>query len=366
MRQKVKSSHAIQAIAYFQKKREDGFRADHCFVLPWAERGNLWDFWADGRTSPGTEWRFLVWVFRQLSGLTEAVAEMHGLEGENLRHGDLKPENVLCFRDDSQSAITPIRLVLTDVGLAKAHEKATDQRKQQRDITSTSVSTVRYQAPELETQSNETRILSQDFDVWSLGCIYMEFVIWLLYGLDGLVRFTAETEQFWQPTGEEGLRGAKVHERVDVWLSHMANWDSNRPTDIALERLVGLIKRNLLVVGVESLERGEDQSAPPAAPKPSKSSIGGRIMRHFSGKKAGGGGGIPGKATIVPGSTAPYRSSSKEAATRLREITSALSAVEIESSGEGAGREKERRPPPPQPTSGGAMATKKKRWRPIR
>jgi len=187
----------------------------------------------------------------------------------------------------------------------------------------------------------------------------MEFVVWLLYGLDELVRFTKETEQFWQPTGEEGLRGAKVHERVDVWLSHMANKDGRCPADTALGRLVGLIKDSL-VVGVRSLE--EENSAPPAPPT-ARTSSWSRIQRCISRKKmrGSGAGGISNETATVSGLTTPYRSSSAEAAKRLREITDELKKSEIESKGEGNRGEMNGPPPPPRPDPTGKKATKKGR-----
>jgi serine/threonine protein kinase len=337
IRKEVKSDHVMKAIAYFQQRHINSQTLDHCFILPWAQRGNLRDFWIDGQTSSKTD---LNWVLRQLLGLIEAIAEMHGLKGDrNLRHGDLKPENILCFQDDPQSEI---RLVITDVGLAKTHAKATDKRMEMQEFTSTKVSTSRYEAPELKAQDDKARVLPRAFDVWAMGCIGMEFVIWLLYGLTGLVRFTDETMEFWESTGEQKHRAAnlRVHRRVETWLSYMASEDGRCGADTALGKVIKLIKDDLIVVKVRSLAPEEDGGDPaPAQPKSSK----GKWSRLLE------------RTVNVPVFRVPYRSSSAEAAKRLRKIADGQAARNVGPSGPG------NTGGPPPPGSSDKKNKKKKR-----
>lgn len=236
---RFRSDHLIKAIAYY---RHDEY---HYFMFPWAEYGNLWEFW-DNQAS--LEKPYLVWVFQQLHGLAAAIEELHGqTDSMNCRHGDLKPENILCFRDtgrkDNSRPPTP-RMVITDVGLAKRHNEATQLRQ----ATNTKVSTKRYAAPEMETIPNG--VLSRRFDIWSTGCIFLEFVIWILYGRAELDRCTKANSTFYQIVDDQGGRiTAKVHPTVKGWISYIRkDWRCLKGT--ALGRLIDLIDNKLLVVNV--------------------------------------------------------------------------------------------------------------------
>ncbi|KAG8162572.1 hypothetical protein KVR01_008337 [Diaporthe batatas] len=95
------------------------------------------------------------------------------------RHGDIKPENILWFKDDKSHPGFGI-LKLSDFGLTTFHRAWT---------TAVNVEEVRvthtYSAPEQQTEET----LSRPFDVWSLGCIMLEFVTWILLGSEGLTKF---------------------------------------------------------------------------------------------------------------------------------------------------------------------------------
>ncbi|KAF5486939.1 putative cyclin-dependent serine/threonine-protein kinase [Colletotrichum siamense] len=94
------------------------------------------------------------------------------------RHGDLKPENILWFPDkDDRRGI----LKITDFGQAELHSK--DSKTYRR---SNGVDTLTYRPPEGEIVPRTVR---QSSDIWSLGCIYLEFVTWILGGADDLHKF---------------------------------------------------------------------------------------------------------------------------------------------------------------------------------
>ncbi|EAQ85307.1 hypothetical protein CHGG_09321 [Chaetomium globosum CBS 148.51] len=251
---KLESDNLIKAIAYYRIGKS------HCFLFPIAENGNLWHFWAarikekeEGQSHRGDN-NFLVWVFTQLVGLADSLVELHG-EVPNIRHGDLKPENILCFqdgscavtRDASKPAGPSIRLVITDVGIAKRHKGPTQQRA----VTSTVVSTTRYEPPEMS-QTRKGPIhskLSRRYDVWSLGCILLEFLIWLLYDFEGLHDFTTALEdRFYQ----SDKKGTHIHPIVSQWVKKIKN-DQNCREESPFRDLVTLIEERLLVVKVETL-----------------------------------------------------------------------------------------------------------------
>ncbi len=64
-----------------------------------------------------------------------------------------------------------------------------------------------YEPPEAEVGQNEPR--SRRYDVWSMGCIYLEFAIWLLRGENGLQRFRRDLQsvgKFYDPSGRPTAR----------------------------------------------------------------------------------------------------------------------------------------------------------------
>ncbi|CZR58814.1 uncharacterized protein PAC_08706 [Phialocephala subalpina] len=237
------NEHLIKAIAYYKK---DG---KHYFMFPWAEMGNLSEFWKEN--TPKTEPYYIAWMLTQLSGLASAIQEMHHMAAEsesNCRHGDLKPANILCFRTQNGRGDDP-RLVITDVGLAKVHNQATQWREQ----TVSTASTVKYSAPELGIDSNAPR--SRRFDIWSLGCIFLEFVIWQLYGNKGLQNFSKElgSDAYYELTNEtssylapETRKVARLHPLVAAWIKYIKDKDWRCSKGSAIERLVELIETRLL------------------------------------------------------------------------------------------------------------------------
>lgn len=254
---KLNNDNLIKAIAYCRIGRT------HCFLFPLAEYGNLWGFWAarkkkrdEGQSHRGDN-DFLVWVFTQLVGVAGALVELH--EVLNIRHGDLKPENILCFQDGSCAetqdasnlAHPPIRLVVTDVGIAKRHQDTTRQRA----VTSTVVSTTRYQPPEMDQtrEASNNSTLSRRYDVWSLGCILFEFLIWLLYDLEGLLEFTNSFEGVEGRFYKSEKKGARIHPTVSDWIKKIKNDKRNCREGSPFRDLVNLIEEKLLVVKVETL-----------------------------------------------------------------------------------------------------------------
>ena len=132
----------------------------------------MWQYWENERSDNSST----SWVFNQILGLAGALAAMHAV---NCRHGDLKPENILRF-----NAANDAILVIGDVGISRFHKQETFQRKDQ---TTTSATTPSYQAPEVHFHPRAKR--SRVYDIWSLGCIFLEFAIWHLWDFDAVMAF---------------------------------------------------------------------------------------------------------------------------------------------------------------------------------
>ncbi|KAI4621856.1 hypothetical protein J4E80_004229 [Alternaria sp. BMP 0032] len=165
----------------------------------------------------------------------------------SIRHGDLKPENILRFMEGGEGLGM---LKIADMGLAKQHIVETRDRTH---LTSTRYGTIRYEAPEAVTAIRGGR--SRLYDIWSMGCITLEFVIWILYGNDQLNNFYSQVKgdakqvcQYFEilETGE--LRRPQVHHVVLQWINHIENTDPECAQDSALRDLLRLVREKLLVV----------------------------------------------------------------------------------------------------------------------
>lgn len=226
--------HLIKAIAYYQKGN------DHFFVFPWADGGNLRDLW--NRGCEELTYDYCVWIFVQLCGLANAIKTLHhsgALEKGACRHGDLKAENILCFDKT---------LVISDVGLAKVHNEVTELRH---GPTVALGGTMTYQPPEAEIFTQQPR--TRRYDVWSMGCIYLEFAIWLLYGNKELIRFRGDIDRFYVIAPSQGnpSRVAQIHPVAQKWIDWIKA-DVRCPRDTALWHLVDLVETRLLVPDVSN------------------------------------------------------------------------------------------------------------------
>ncbi|KAF2964626.1 hypothetical protein GQX73_g8955 [Xylaria multiplex] len=170
--QKLNHPHLIRHLATVQHG------SMYYTILYLADGGNLYDFW---ERNPDA---FLIqdpimfnWCFQQMLGLVDALFVLHGT---NCRHGDLSPENIFHFQNSDDPDIPQDergRFVIADIGTSKLHHLATDPPLRETVI---KASALCYQAPEAQLDEGKSRSLR--CDIWSVGCIFMDFVIWFLYG----------------------------------------------------------------------------------------------------------------------------------------------------------------------------------------
>lgn len=245
--QKLKHKHLIEMIASFHMD------STYCFLFPWAESGHLEDFWEKMNHEPRSA-DLILWVFEQMKGLASAVMELNSptiryKEQENGRHGDLKPENILLF--DVGSTATPRGVLqITDAGLARFHNLYTSVRVQG---TTTYGSTIQYAPPEaLNRDQNAKR--SRLFDMWSLGCVCLEFLTWLLLGYDEIVAFRSRREQFGGCEDSEfytkGNGQFVVHPEVELHMNVLLE-NERCQIDTCFKDLLGIVKDHMLVVDVD-------------------------------------------------------------------------------------------------------------------
>ncbi|KAH6949464.1 hypothetical protein DER45DRAFT_620035 [Fusarium avenaceum] len=225
----MNDTHLIRAIAAYKK---DSLR---CFVFPWAEGGNLDSFWKTDQSK--LDQSLVIWAINQMAGISGGIWKLHE---KNTRHGDIKPANILYFMDCLDKSSRG-NLKIADVGLAKVHKEYTKYRKA---ATTNRHSSERYEPPEMPGYLRGVAV-PRVYDIWSLGCVFLEFTIWLIFGWDRLLDFrqdldASNTDKFWETVGKSSPRHHKVNEII-------AELYGNVPGPSALIDLIKLIDSRLLV-----------------------------------------------------------------------------------------------------------------------
>ncbi|VUC27443.1 unnamed protein product [Clonostachys rosea] len=190
---------------------------DCYLVFPWAD-GDLTQFWRrENRSRNCLNHDDVIWFFEQCLGLSTGLRRLHDLhsferpvfgadgfyrakdlvaEVENDksygRHGDIKPENILWFRDYNGNRD---HLMITDFGLTEFHSRDSRSHRGLDGLAYTDT----YQSPDIFLTGNVTR----KYDVWSLGCVFVEFVSWFF--LDG-VKATEDFSMARLPETNEAYR----------------------------------------------------------------------------------------------------------------------------------------------------------------
>lgn len=97
------------------------------------------------------------------------------------RHGDIKPENVLFFRDSTKSNDRGI-LKISDFGLAEFSANHSQCYKRNSQV----AQSASYRPPESDL---EGALVGPSYDIWTLGCLYLEMITWQLGGAKLLEEF---------------------------------------------------------------------------------------------------------------------------------------------------------------------------------
>lgn len=279
--------HLTSAIAAFHRNKK------YYLVFEWADGGSLENFW-EKVPVPALSPQLVQDVLEQLHGLADALVCLHGhgngeskdiksntdkLGGDSkandsghYRHGDLKPENILRFRCSDQPKKLGT-LQIADLGLARHHTMATRDRI---GPTSMRFGTVMYESPEGHPVRAKAKPRSRLYDVWSMGCIVLELVIWLLYGYEGLITFREETRDgsIMGDGIQQDLNGTNfyklandgnfdVNNVVKDWMQAIQEDDPEfiNGKKSALSDLLNLVKMKLLVVRTDDKDNiGESGS----------------------------------------------------------------------------------------------------------
>ena len=169
-------------------------------LFPYAQC-NLREYMSQEKFGGGKE--DIVWLLKQLRGLASALKRIHGLtDGDDLAepsspmlqtptpvlpggrragwHHDLKPENILLYRHTDP----PRELFqISDWGSGKINTYHSGTI-----ITPSPTGTPTYEPPELIIEGGTSR----PYDVWSLGCVFLELLVWALVDSEAVEKFKDE------------------------------------------------------------------------------------------------------------------------------------------------------------------------------
>ncbi|KAL8318705.1 hypothetical protein RB597_005806 [Gaeumannomyces tritici] len=215
-------------------------------LLPWAEGGTLQNYWMVNE--PKTAVRDRAFIRKSINQLLQLSAALQFLHFIKFRHGDLKPDNIFHFMDPSRQFDN---FVIAGLGIPSHHQNPTNHFD--RKAISIKATTLAYEAPEVWTDSEKPR--SRKYDVWSMGCIILEHIIWLLWDADALDAFTDFRQHpvfaFYLPQGSSNSPKTAIV-RPEVANAVKAVRDDPRgAAGTALRDLVDLVERGLLVADVK-------------------------------------------------------------------------------------------------------------------
>ena len=178
----------------------------------------------------------IIWLLREFRGLAEALKGIHDLSGTGALesapslvtprsgerkagyHHDLKPENILFYKDTGPRGTFEI----SDFGTGKVHTYRSGSYN-----TSSANGTLTYEAPEAAKPGRKS---SRPYDVWSLGCVFLELLIWAILGFQAVEDFrrkrigrrypesltdAVEDDGFWQMLQNGDIT---VRKSVENWI----------------------------------------------------------------------------------------------------------------------------------------------------
>jgi serine/threonine protein kinase len=254
-----KHNHLIKLLATYK------FRGQYHLMFPFAN-SNLRQYWE--QKEPHLSRENLNWWLKQMLGLASALCTIHNFrsatptnriihntsqpgyilgtremvmsrEDERYgRHGDLKPENVLWFETTESAPDSLGILQIADLGLGSFHRLDSRSNIEAKRVGGSPT----YVPPEYALDLP----ISRAYDIWSLGCVFLEFVIWLLDGPKGLGKFADDRlikapdgvydDSFFivalrsdtgkyaadvRPSVREWIRGLHTHHRVSAFIHDM-------------------------------------------------------------------------------------------------------------------------------------------------
>lgn len=165
-------------------------------MLEYTDQGSLWDFFQ--RNELPLERHELYNLWSSLSNLFVGLEHIHSLERSSRNrnegtircvHQDLKPSNIFVFRQGDGTSYR-YHFKIGDFGMSSiALVRSTNKSVRGTDNDSTRM----YGAPELTNHYPALASIDYgalwDIDIWSMGCVLFEVLVWTTCGFRGLSEF---------------------------------------------------------------------------------------------------------------------------------------------------------------------------------
>lgn len=213
------------------------YREKHNFIFRLASGGSLANLLKSARPPAFQSDENIILA---LSGLCSAVRATHNLFSEDHTlaqigcHHDLKPQNVL---------VDNATFLLADFGLSRFKEST------EKSGTSYKYVGGCYVAPESEDfsvldETKKTQTIGRPSDIWSLGCIMMEILIYIKSGAAGVRRFEDERSyRFGQSTLHRFHHGPNEEEPlVTKCLTDLWNTARTRSERLLIELIMQILQ----------------------------------------------------------------------------------------------------------------------------
>lgn len=201
---------------------------------------------------------YITWILSQLKGITHGLSKIHVrkveiagakrvappatnlevpgatprslLDGGTGYHHDIKPQNILLLYKLDEKITTPSPergvLQIADFGVGKLHTEPPNGPSKG---TKNQRGTPTYAAPEsvIKPSPKKPIKISRPYDVWSLGCVITEVLVWLVLGKEEWQNFNlnrtgwqsddevVETDGFYYVDTINGEKKAKLRDCVE-------------------------------------------------------------------------------------------------------------------------------------------------------
>lgn len=213
-----------------------------------------------------------LWLLRQLKGLADAVRHIHNLGPSGLGsrssghdqsvthmgplrgvHLDIKPENILVFSEKHNAHGV---WKIADFGLS-SFKRVLDGSEEITGVRSSYLTSRRdFEPPEYVLRSN----ISEKFDIWSLGCIFVEVLVWV-FSLNTMEDFDKARIGTKDHAQQEGSMFWHRSSAANVYLNPAVDEELKSLQTFCFGRGVfeGLVKLTRKLLTIEPIHR------PPAA-----------------------------------------------------------------------------------------------------
>ncbi|KAL0929836.1 protein kinase [Colletotrichum truncatum] len=222
--------HLISLLSTYEKAGK------YFLIFPWAG-ADLKTYWKTENPMPAFDADTVIWMAEQCKGIAEGLTKLHQYEtdridkGQNMknehltphqdqkstrgpeplatlygRHGDIKPENILWFPGPRNSKHQGT-LKISDFGLAELNTRQSRSNRRGSQVANSPT----YRPPECDLQK---KLVKQAYDIWTLGCLYLEFVTWMLGGWALLNEFRSQRQ-----STDAGPRYIKSDSFFEIWHS---------------------------------------------------------------------------------------------------------------------------------------------------